>query len=318
MVAGPWFHGQWSRDAGSALGQVTFSGHQTGAEFRQNIQTPFFRYWLHGVGEKPAWAAEIFETGSNQWRTYAEWPVKGAVATSLYLHADGSLTFAPPSKTEKTYREYVSDPANPVPYRMRPISPTYPGGDWRRWEAADQRFVDHRPDVLTYESAPLDHDVRVAGPVAAKLYASTSGTDSDFIVKLIDVYPEDEQANSWSLQTGPAPGEYAQSLNGYEFPIAMEARRGRYLRSYEKPSPLASGKVTAWEIPLRDRDHVFLKGHRIMVQVQSTWFPLIDRNPQSFVPSIFKATEKDFVKSTQRVYSAPGSASQIVLPVLPE
>jgi hypothetical protein len=318
MVAGPWFHGQWSRDAGSALGLVTFGGHQTGAEFRTNIQAPFFRYWLHGIGEKPAWAANLFETGSNVWRTYTEWPVKSAVKTSIYLHADGSLTFTAPDRTEKSYREYLSDPANPVPYRMRPISPTYPGGDWRRWEAADQRFVDHRPDVLTYESAPLDHDLRVVGPVAAKLYASTSGTDSDFIAKLIDVYPEDAQANSWSQQTGPAPGEYAQSLNGYEFPIAMEVRRGRYLQSYEKPSPLTPGKVTVWEIPLRDRDHVFLKGHRIMLQVQSTWFPLIDRNPQKFVPSIFEATEKDFVKATQRVYSTPGMPSQIILPVLPE
>jgi putative CocE/NonD family hydrolase len=205
-----------------------------------------------------------------------------------------------------------------VPYRQRPISPTYPEGDWRRWETDNQRFVDRRPDVLSYVSAPLEHDLRVVGAVAAKLFASTSGSDSDFVVKLIDVYPEDAQANAWTAEAGPKPGEYAKSLNGYELPIAMEVRRGRYLKSFEKPEPLTPGKVTEWEVPLRDRDHVFLKGHRLMVQVQSTWFPLIDRNPQKFVPNIYKTTEADYVKAIQRVYSAPGAASRIVLPVLPE
>ncbi len=318
MVAGPWSHAQWMRGTGSSLGLMTFDGHQTGLEFREKIQAPYFRYWLHGIGEKPAWSAMLFETGSNQWRTYDEWPVKGEVPTSVYLHADGSLSFAAPNSSETSCREYVSDPANPVPYRERPISPTYPAGDWKQWETDDQRFVDHRPDVLTYVSAPLEHDLRVVGEVEATLYASTSGTDSDFTVKLIDVYPENAQANAWMPEAGPQPGQYAKSLNGYELPIAMEVRRGRYLKSFEMPEPLTPGKVTEWDVPLRDRDHVFLKGHRIMVQVQSTWFPLIDRNPQKFMPSIYKATEKDFMKSTQRVYSAPGMASRILLPVLPQ
>ena len=199
------------------------------------------------------------------------------------------------AKTGQAYREYVSDPANPVPYRQRPISPTYPGGDWRTWEVADQRFVDHRPDVLSFVSEPLDHDLTVTGPLAANLFASTSGTDSDFVVKLIDVYPQDAQKNAWNPEEGPKPGQYAQSLNGYELPIAMEVRRGRYLASYEKPHPLTPNKPTEWNIPLRDHDHVFLKGHRIMVQIQSTWFPVIDRNPQKFVPSIYQATASDFV-----------------------
>jgi uncharacterized protein len=318
MVAGPWFHGQWARDDGSSLGLMNFGGHKTGLEFREQIEAPFFRYWLHGQGEKPAWAAKMFETGSNVWRTYSEWPVKGSTATNLYLHADGSLSFTPPAKTERAYREYVSDPAHPVPYRQRPISPTYPEGDWRRWEAADQRFVDDRPDVLTFVSAPLDHDLRITGEVLANLYASTSGTDADFVVKLIDVQPEDAQPNAWTADAGPPPGDYAKSLNGYELPIAMEIRRGRFLKSFENPAPLIPDKATEWPMSLRDRDHVFLKGHRLMVQVQSTWFPLIDRNPQKFVPSIYTATEKDFVKATQRVYSAPGMASHLVLPVLPE
>jgi putative CocE/NonD family hydrolase len=318
MVAGPWFHGQWARDDGSSLGMLNFGGHKTGLEFREQIEAPFFRYWLHGQGDKPAWAAKMFETGSNVWRTYADWPVKGSVATSLYLHGDGTLSFTPPAKTETPYREYVSDPAHPVPYRQRPISPTYPEGDWRRWEAADQRFVDDRSDVLTFVSALLDHDLRITGEVLANLYASSSGTDADFALKLIDVYPENAQKNAWTEEAGPPPGEYAKSLNGYELPIAMEVRRGRFLKSFENPAPLTPNKVTEWPMSLRDRDHVFLKGHKLMVQVQSTWFPLIDRNPQKFVPSIYTAAEKDFVKATQRVYSAPGMASHIVLPVLPE
>src|SRR2546422_5227691 len=187
-------------------------------------------------------------------------------------------------------------------YRRRPISPTYPGGDWRTWEVQDQRFVDGRPDVLTFVSAPLEHDLTITGEVAADLFASTSGSDADFVVKLIDVYPENAQPNSWDPDAGPAPGAYARSMNGYELPIAMEVRRGRYNESFEHPRALPANKPVEWRIPLRDHDHVFLKGHRLMVQVQSTWFPLIDRNPQKFVPSIYRATAADYVKATHRVY----------------
>ena len=217
----------------------------------------------------------------------------------------------------KAYNEYVSDPANPVPYRQRPITPTYPAGDWRTWEVADQRFVDHRPDVLSFVSDPLDHDLTVTGPLAANLFASTSGTDSDFVVKLIDVYPENAQKNAWNPEEGPEPGQYAQSLNGYELPIAMEVRRGRYLTNYEKPHPLTPNKPIEWNIPLRDHDHVFLKGHRLMVQIQSTWFPVIDRNPQKFVPSSYQATTSDFVPATQRIYCSTTMPSHLVLPVVP-
>jgi putative CocE/NonD family hydrolase len=170
---------------------------------------------------------------------------------------------------------------------------------------------------LSFVGEPLDHDITVTGPVAADLFASTSGTDSDFVVKLIDVYPQDAQKNSWNGDEGPKPGQYAQSLNGYELPIAMEVRRGRYLASYESPQPLTPNKPTEWNVPLRDHDHVFLKGHRIMVQIQSTWFPVIDRNPQKFVPSIYKATNADFVPATQRVYCSPELPSHIVLPLMP-
>ncbi|HTW32699.1 MAG TPA: CocE/NonD family hydrolase [Candidatus Sulfotelmatobacter sp.] len=319
MVAGPWYHGEWQAPKGDTIGLIPFGGHETSREFRENIEAPFFRYYLHGEGNKPAWQASTFQSGSNTWRTYATWPPKEAKSTNLYLQSDGTLSFTEPTgnRREKTYREYVSDPANPVPYRQRPISPTYPAGDWRTWEVADQRFVDHRPDVLSFVSTPLDHDVTITGPLAADLFAATSGTDTDFVVKLIDVYPQDAQKNAWSPEEGPKPGQYAQSLNGYELPIAMEVRRGRYLTSYEKPAPLTPNQPTEWNIPLRDHDHVFLKGHRIMVQIQSTWFPVIDRNPQKFVPSIYKATAADFVPATQRIYCSPGMPSHLVLPIMP-
>ena len=319
IVAGPWFHGEWQTPKGESIGLIPFGGHETAREFRENIEAPFFRHYLHGHGDKPAWQASTFQSGSNSWRTYPVWPPKEAKPTNLYLQMDGALTFTAPgaASTDKAYRQYVSDPANPVPYRARPISPTYPGGDWRTWEVADQRFVDHRPDVLSFVSEPLDHDVTITGAVSADLFASTSGTDGDLIVKLIDVYPQDAQKIAWNPEEGPKPGEYAQSLDGYELPIAMEVRRGRYLASYEKPQPLAEYKVAEWNIPLRDRDHVFLKGHRIMVQIQSTWFPLIDRNPQKFVPSIYQAKASDFVPATERIYCSSDLPSHIVLPVMP-
>jgi uncharacterized protein len=318
MVAGPWYHGEWWSPKGDGIGIIPF-GHETAREFRENIEAPFFRYYLHGQGGKPAWQASTFQSGSNTWHTYAAWPPTEAKPTKLYLHSDGTLSFSAPGRAKSglPYREYVSDPANPVPYRQRPITPTYPSGDWRTWEVADQRFVDHRPDVVSFVSEPLDHDLTITGPLAADLFASTSGTDSDFVVKLIDVYPQDAQKNAWSPEEGPRPGQYAQSLNGYELPIAMEVRRGRYLTSYEKPHALTPNKPTEWNISLRDHDHVFLKGHRIMVQIQSTWFPVIDRNPQKFVPSIYQAAASDFGPATQRIYCSPDLPSYLVLPVEP-
>ncbi len=314
IVAGPWFHGQWRSPSARSIGLVTFGGHDTAVEFRELIEAPWFRYWLHGEGTKILWEASTFQTGSNTWHTYAAWPPP-STPTKLYLHADGSLSFDPPGDRDG-FVQYVSDPANPVPYRARPISPTYPSGDWRRWEVADQRFVENRPDVATWVSAPLGRDLTVTGELAATLFASTSGTDSDFVVKLIDVFPEDAQPNAWEPAAGPPPGEYAKSLNGYQLPIAMEVRRGRYNVSYERPQALVPNQPTKFEVPLRSHDHVFLKGHRIMVQVQSTWFPVIDRNPQTFVPSIYKAKPSDFVTATERVYVSRDLPSQIVLPVV--
>ncbi|MBV9484222.1 MAG: CocE/NonD family hydrolase [Acidobacteria bacterium] len=315
MVAGPWNHGGWWEKEGSTLGSITFGNHKTALEFRDAIEAPFFRYYLHGQGQPLPWRVKTFETGSNTWRTYDHWPPRQAQATNLYLRANGELSFEPPLRDDN-YREYPSDPADPVPYRPRPISPTYPGGDWPYWEAEDQRFVEHRPDVLTFETQPLDQDLPVAGELMADLFASTSGTDSDWIVKLIDVYPEDYELKDLTKEGGPAPSQYAKSLNGYELMIAGEALRGRFHNSWESPEPLVPGRVTEFKIPLRSHDHVFLKGHRIMVQVQSTWFPVIDRNPQKFVANIYEAKASDYIPAIQRIYSTTAASSHIVLPVL--
>jgi len=304
IVAGPWAHGTW-HTTGDKIGYVPI-GKDAGTEFQRDIEAPFFAYWLHGKGTQPKFEAKTLQSGSWEWKNYAKWPAPGITATPLYLHGDGSLSFAAPAAGEAC-RDYVSDPANPVPFRERPISRTYPSQEWRWWEAADQRFVDHRPDVLSYTSAPLDADLTVTGAFSATLMASTSGTDSDFVVKLIDVLPDD-----YAPAPGGGIGEYPKTLNGYQWPIAMEVRRGRYLKSFEKAEPLVPGQVTPWNFPLRDHDHVFKKGHRIMVQIQSSWFPMIDRNPQKFVANIYKAQPADYAKATQKVCA--GSA--IVLPVV--
>ncbi len=305
MVAGPWAHGTW-RGKGDRLGNIPI-GVATGDQFRDDIEAPFFRYWLHQQGPRPDFEARIFQSGSNVWKNYASWPSKGATATSLYLRGDGSLTFTEPAAGEAC-RGYTSDPANPVPFRPRPISPTYPRAEWRWWESEDQRFVDHRPDVLSYVSKPLTADLTMTGKVAAALKASTSGTDSDFIVKLIDVLPDDFEKFDDSLPSGA----YPRQLNGYQWPIAMAVRRGRFLASDVSPKRLVPGRVTAWDVPMRDHDHVFRKGHRIMVQIQSTWFPVIDRNPQRFVANIGRAKAADYVKAEQKICA--GSA--IILPVV--
>src|SRR4030095_3041146 len=251
---------------------------------RQKIEAPWFAYWLHDKGTLPVKEATTFQTGSDTWTSYASWPPKEAQTKHLYFREDGKLSFdAPATDSKDATDSYLSDPAHPVPYRPRPVDMTYPQdhpGSWFTWLVQDQRFVDGRPDVLTWQTDTLEEDVTVAGRVVAKLFASTTGSDADWVVKLIDVYPEKVEAD-WKL-------------SGFELMVADEIFRGRYRKSFEKPEPITPNQVTPFTVDLHSTNHVFKKGHRIMVQVQSTWFPLYDRNPQKFVANIFEATESDY------------------------
>jgi uncharacterized protein len=303
LAVGPWNHGGWERVSGTKLGNVDF-GSDTGKYFREHIQAPWFAYWLEDKGGPPAHKVVTFETGENSWKSWDAWPpTQGVKSKSLYLGARGKLSFDQPAETADEFESYISDPANPVPYRPRPVEETYsPGSRWYTWLLEDQRFVNQRPDTLTWETETLSEDVAVAGDIKAHLFASTTGTDSDWIVKLIDVYPEKYESDP--------------KMGGYELMVADEVFRGRFRHSFEKPEPIPANQVTPYTIDLHTNDHVFLKGHRIMVQVQSTWFPVIDRNPQKYVPNIFDAVAADYQKATQRIYCSRKFPSSIELPVI--
>jgi putative CocE/NonD family hydrolase len=311
LVVGPWNHGGWGHGPGKSLGDIPFHS-DTAVYFRQKIEAPWFAYWLHDKGTLPVKEATTFQTGADRWTSFDAWPPKEAQTKHLYFQADGQLSFDPPQTDASNdpggaADSYVSDPAHPVPYRRRPVDMTYPSdhpGSWFTWLVQDQRFVDGRPDVLTWQTGLLQDDVTVAGSVVAKLFASTTGSDADWIVKLIDVYPEKVEED-WKL-------------SGFELMIADEIFRGRYRNSYEKPEAITPNQVTPFRVDLHSANHVFKKGHRIMVQVQSTWFPLYDRNPQKFVPNIFEAKDADYQKATQSVYRSKQYPSSVEVMVLPE
>jgi uncharacterized protein len=300
LVVGPWRHGGWSFDDGKSLGPVQF-GSETSKYFKASVQAPWFAYWLKDKGNLPFREAMTFETGANQWKTYDQWPPQQNVARrKLFFRESGKLSFEPPQQAGATALDsYVSDPDHPVPYRHRPID-AWKG--WTTWLVEDQRFVYLRPDVLAWQTDTLQDNITVSGDIVAHLFASTTGTDSDWIVKLIDVYPE----------------EYPQDagMAGYQLMIADEVFRGRFRNGFEKPEPIAPNKVTEYTVDLHTNDHCFLKGHRIMVQVQSTWFPLIDRNPQKFVANIFNATAADYQKATEHIYRSKSYSSRVEIPVL--
>ncbi len=304
LVVGPWNHGGWSRGDGARLGPVRF-GSGTSAYFRGTVQREWFDYWLKGKGSLPLTEALTFETGSNQWKSWESWPPTSKVSKrKLYFHANSRLSFdSPPDDSPDSFDSYISDPDHPVPYRQRPIQPTYgPGSTWSTWLVEDQRFVYLRPDTCAWSSEPLTEDLAVAGDIITHLFASTSGSDSDWIVKLIDVYPE----------TYPDDPKMA----GYQLMIADEVFRGRFRNSFQRPEPLVPNQPADFTIDLHTNDHTFLKGHRIMVQVQSTWFPLIDRNPQKFVANIFLAGADDFQKTTQRIFRSRQHPSNVELPLV--
>jgi putative CocE/NonD family hydrolase len=301
LVMGPWRHSQVNYSA-SSLGALNWDG-DTALQFRRDVLLPFFnQYLMDGAPKAKTPPVLIYNTGENHWDRFSSWPqAKGT--KPLYMVANGGLSFTAPDASAAKFDEYVSDPAKPVPYVPRPVRFT-DRTSWTTWLVQDQRFVDGRPDVLTYVTEPLTAPLRVAGAPQVNLYASTSGTDSDWVVKLIDVYPE-------TNTTTPAMG-------GYELSISMDIFRGRYRESFSDPKAITPNTPLEYKFGLPTVDHTFLPGHRVMVQVQSSWFPLYDRNPQTYVPNIFFAKPSDYQKATQQVWHAPGTASAIELPVVDE
>jgi putative CocE/NonD family hydrolase len=300
LVMGPWFHGGWSRSDGDALGDVRF-GSKTAEFYRANIELPFFNYYLKDKGSLKLPEAYVFETGSNRWRTYEQWPPASARTQNLYFDANGKLSFAAPAAS-RSFDQYVSEPARPVPF-INNIAI----GMTREYMVDDQRFAARRPDVVVYQTDPLTQDITVAGPLAAALFVSTSGTDSDFIVKLIDVYPDNAPDNQ--------PNPTGMKMGGYQMLVRGEPMRARFRNSFEKPEAMTPNKVEKIEYVMPDVNHTFMKGHRLMVQVQSSWFPLVDRNPQKFV-NIYTAKESDFQKATQRVYRGGVTGSHLKLSIV--
>jgi len=302
LVMGPWFHGGWSRGDGEFLGNVRF-GAQTSVFYRNNIELPFFNCLLKDECDRKLPEAFVFETGSNQWRTYGHWPPLNTEKKDLFLQGNGELSFSRPANpVAKPFDEYISDPAHPVPF----INGTAIGMT-REYMIDDQRFAATRPDVLVYQTGPLNEAVTASGPISATLYVSTSGTDSDYVVKLIDVFPDNTPDND--------PNPAGVKMGGYQMLVRGEPMRARFRNSYAKPEAMVPNKVTKVEFTLPDINHSFLKGHRIMVQIQSSWFPLVDRNPQKFV-DINKSTEADFQKATERVYRSAQYSSHLSLTVL--
>jgi putative CocE/NonD family hydrolase len=314
LVMGPWSHGSWLRPGGDSLGPVRFEA-KSADYFRASIQRPWFAYCLHGEGDGRFPEAQVFETGANEWRRFDAWPPTEATPRRLYLRENGRLAFDPPSAAVSSpgivkpaagdpmhtsaFDAFVSDPAHPVPYIPRPDN----GEGWSTWLVQDQRFVDNRPDVLTWTSVPLDEDLTLAGDVVAHLFASTTGTDADWVVKLIDVYPD-------SVPDRPRMG-------GYQLIVNADILRGRYWKGFARATPVPASTVTPFTVDLHGQLYRFRKGHRLMVQIQSTWFPLYDRNPQRFVPNIFAAKPEDFRAQTHRVWHTARYPSHLGIAVMP-
>ncbi len=301
LVMGPWVHGGWARSDGEKLGDIHFAAN-TSQQFRTDVELPFFRHYLKDSREPELPVATVFETGTNQWRQYSQWPPPDAQTRKLYLGAGGKLSFDAPNEAEG-FDEYKSDPAHPVPF----ISGIVPEMA-REYMTADQRFASRRADVLTYRTEPLEDSVTLEGPVSAVLHVSTSGTDSDYVVKLIDVYPDD--------YPDPEPNPIHVTMAGYQQLVRGEPFRGRFRHSFEKPQAFEPGRVEEIKYTMPDIDHTFRRGHRIMVQIQSTWFPLVDRNPQTFVP-VPTAKASDYQVATERVYRSTKEPTYLEVLVKP-
>jgi putative CocE/NonD family hydrolase len=298
LVLGPWRHGSWSSSS-RHFGSLDY-GESIGDEYRAQIEAKFFAHYLKGEAGFDLEDTASFQTGSNLWKYYAHFPPRGSKSTSLYLRGNGALSWSEPAAAEKT--SYVSDPSNPIPYRHRPIQPTYSeGSQWYNWLTEDQRFVTDRNDLAVWKLPVLTKGLVLTGDVVADIFASTTGTDNDIVVKLIDVYPNDD----------PEP-----KMRGYQLMTNAEIFRGRYLASFEKPEPVEAGTVCEYKFSLHDVDHVFKAGHTVMVEIQNTWFPLYDRNPQTFVPNIMTASPADYRKATITIYEDPSHPSHVEVPVM--
>jgi putative CocE/NonD family hydrolase len=308
LVIGPWFHGGWARSDGDWLGTAYFE-QKTAKWYRENIELPFFNYFLKNKGDiSQIKEVLLFDTGANRWMAFDGYPTPNAQPLQLYLTANGGLSFEPP--TAEGFAEYVSDPMKPVPYTQK-ISFNYP----RDFMTEDQRFAARRPDVLVFQTEPLQEDVTVVGDIKPDIFISSSGTDSDFIVKLIDVFPD-----NYSFPVGVKPPENSAwtvfQPGGYQMFLRGEPMPARFRESFEKPIPLEPNKPTRLSFVMPGIFHTFKKGRRIMIQIQSTWFPLVARNPQKFMPNYKLATQSDFQKVVNRVYFGQRTPSSIVLPVL--
>ncbi|QJB39842.1 CocE/NonD family hydrolase [Chitinophaga oryzae] len=308
IVMGPWYHGQWASNDGTHLGNVRF-GSNTSEYYANNIEIPFFNYYLKGKGQAPDIAeATIFFTGKNEWKRLPQWPPADMKEQPIYLQPDGKLAFTQPS-AGNSFSEYISDPAKPVPYTedvhfSRTIN----------YMTDDQRFASRRPDVAVFESEVLDKDITLAGPVIADIVASTTGTDADFVVKLIDVFPNDFKYEDDAASEHRRVPSSTYPMGGYQMLVRGEIMRGKFRNSFEKPEAFVPGQPTPVKFTLPDVAHTFQKGHRIMIQIQSSWFPLADRNPQQFM-DIYKATDKDFKKADIRIYHDATHASKVMLPI---
>ncbi len=304
LVMGPWSHGAWNRRSGRSLGHADF-GFDTSAYYRDNIEYPFFDHYLRGEGEMTLAEATVFETGANRWCTFDSWPPRNLETKRLFVGAGESLSFEGPAADTggENFDEFISDPAKPVPFTESTAR-----GMPRPYMTDDQRFASRRPDVLTYKTEVLTDDLTFAGPLQVDLYVSTSESAADWVVKLIDVLPPDAE--------DPDPNPTGVKMGGYQMMVRSEIMRGRFRNSYENPEPFEPGQVTKVSLELLDVLHTFKRGHRVMVQIQSSWFPLVDRNPQKYLPNIFDAEESDFIKATHRVYRTGQHATSLRVGVL--
>jgi uncharacterized protein len=303
LVVGPWSHGGWARGTGESLSHITF-GAKTSEHFRTTIELPFFNYYLKDKGQIAAGAVTTFETGGNRWRTHDTWPPANATEARLHLRPNGHLSFTPPTNEEgDAFDSYISDPQKPVPYTAA-ITTT----EGSTFVVEDQRFAAQRPDVLVYQTDVLTGDVTIAGPLEASVNVASTGTDGDWVVKLIDVFPGNTP--------DPVPNPTGVRMGGYQMLLAGDIMRAKFRRSFSTPEALIPGQVTPLRFPLGHRHHTFRAGHRIMVQVQSSWFPMFDRNPQSFV-DIYHAKPSDYRQATQRVYRSTGHPSFVTVRVIP-